>query len=123
MNNAEKKLILLAEDDDSMRRFVEITLTKAGFEVFAAEDGLIAMQFALENVVDAVIADAIMPNLSGFDLCRMINENSAKKIPCIILSGLEQNSSQQTTEKIADMFLAKDAKLKVNLIDALNKLL
>jgi DNA-binding response OmpR family regulator len=123
MNNAEKKMILLAEDDDSMRRFVEIILTKAGFKVFAAEDGLIAMQFALENVVDAVIADAIMPHLSGFDLCRMINENSAKRVPCIILSGLEQNSSQQPTEKIADIFLAKDANLKINLVAALDKLL
>lgn len=113
----EKKKVLLAEDDSSMRRFIEITLQKAGFEVLAAEDGLTAMQIALETEIDVVVADAIMPNMSGYDLCRMLRD---RKIPCIILSGLEENDS---SDELADAFLTKDTNLKDELLTALQRLL
>ena len=75
MTETTKKTVLLAEDDNSMRRFIEIILQQAGYEVLAAEDGLEATKIALENDVDVVIADAIMPNLTGYDLCRMLRGN------------------------------------------------
>ena len=114
----EKKKVLLAEDDSSMRRFIEITLQKAGFEVLAAEDGLTAMQMALETKFDALVADAIMPNMSGYDLCRLLR--AERKIPCIILSGLEENGSNG---ELADAFLTKDTNLKDELLAALARLL
>jgi len=117
MTMLEKKTVLLAEDDSSMRRFIEITLQKAGFEVLAAEDGLAAMQISLENKIDAIVADAIMPNMSGYDLCRMLR---SRKIPCIILSGLDENDSN---DDLADVFLMKDTNLKENLLSVLEKLL
>lgn len=117
MTMLEKKKVLLAEDDSSMRRFIEITLQKAGFEVLTAEDGLAAMQLALETEIDVVVADAIMPNMSGYDLCRMIRD---RKIPCIILSGLSENNSDNN---LADVFLTKDTNLKEQLLSALQKLL
>lgn len=117
MTMLEKKKVLLAEDDSSMRRFIEITLQKAGFDVLTAEDGLIAMQIALETEIDVVVADAIMPNMSGYDLCRMLR---ARQIPCIILSGLAENN---TNGDLADVFLTKDVNLKEQLLAALQKLL
>ena len=42
--NSPKTKILLAEDDASMRRFIEITLQRDGYEVVSAEDGLAAMK-------------------------------------------------------------------------------
>ena len=63
-NNFAGKKILLAEDDDSMRRLLEVILQKAGYQTLTAEDGLAAMQIAMENEIDAVVADAIMPNLA-----------------------------------------------------------
>ena len=120
MLNAEK--ILVADDDASMRRFVEITLKKAGFQVFAAEDGLAAMKIALENEIDAVVADAIMPNLSGYDLCRMLRGNPDKRhIPLVILSGLERRESEN--DCLADVYLLKNDNLKENLIKTLMDLL
>ncbi len=91
MTSSEKKKVLLAEDDASMRRFVEIILRQAGYEVLTAEDGLQAMQIALENKINAVVADAIMPHFSGYDLCRMLRGNAEKQdLPFVILSGLVQ---------------------------------
>ena len=121
MTNLKKPKILLAEDDSSMRRFIEIILQKAGFDVLSAEDGLAAIQIALETKIDAVVADALMPNMTGYDLCRMIRSQSAeKKIPCIILSGLAENNSN---DNLADIFLLKDTNLKEQLLAALQKLL
>lgn len=121
MSKVKKKKILLAEDDDSMRRFVEIILKKAGYEVLTAEDGLVAMQIALETKINAVVADAIMPNLSGYDLCRMLRGNAEmKELPLIILSGLAENNSDNL---LADAFLLKDTNLKENLLSTLENLL
>ena len=121
MTNLKKPKILLAEDDSSMRRFIEIILQKADFDVLSAEDGLAAMQIALETEIDAVVADAMMPNMSGYDLCRMLRAQSTeKKIPCIILSGLAENN---TDNNLADIFLIKDTNLKEQLLSALQMLL
>ncbi len=78
-NNSHKKKILLAEDNNSMRRFLEVILQKANYDVVSAGDGLEAIKAALENEIDAVVADAVMPNMTGHDLCRMLHQNANKK--------------------------------------------
>ncbi len=117
-----KKKILLAEDDGSMRRFVEITLQKANYAVVAVEDGLIAMECALAEQFDAVVADAMMPNLTGHDLCRILRQNpQTKEIPFVILSGFEQNTVAE--DRLADAYLVKGANLKDDLLNTLSKVL
>ncbi|MGI9055254.1 MAG: response regulator [Pyrinomonadaceae bacterium] len=123
MNDSDKKTILLAEDDDSMRRLLEVILKKNDFEIIAAEDGLQAMKLAFENRIDAVVADAIMPGLTGYDLCRMLKKRADKKdVPVIILSGLGTNESE-SAKCSADAFLSKTPRLKDELIETLKKLL
>lgn len=115
-----KRKILFAEDDDAMRRFVEIILRKENYEVTAVEDGLKAMQIAFQNEFDAIVADALMPNMTGFDLCRMIRQNPDKKnTPFIILSGLEQDTTGEADNCLADVYLRKDENLKENLAKTL----
>lgn len=122
--NSGKKKILLAEDDDSMRRFLEVVLRKAGYEVVSAEDGLAAMKVALENELDVIVADALMPNMTGYDLCRMLRQNPDKKhIPLIILSGLNQEDSTDFKDCLADAYLMKGNTLNKNLIKTLTNLL
>jgi CheY-like chemotaxis protein len=115
-----KQKILLAEDDSSMRRFIEIILQRADYDVYPAEDGLAAMQIALENEFDAIIADAVMPNLTGFDLCRILRQNpNYQNKPFIILSGFE---SQSETD-LADAYLLKGNNLKEILLEKLSSLI
>jgi two-component system, OmpR family, response regulator len=122
--NSLKKKILIAEDDASMRRLVEVVLRQAGFEVFTAEDGLKALEIALDTEIDAVIADAIMPNMTGYDLCRMLRANAAKKhVQLVILSGLTGKSPDHPDNNLADAFLVKDTNLKEQLLLVLQKLL
>lgn len=119
-NDFPPKTILLAEDDASVRRFIEIILQRADYQVLTAADGLEAMKIAMENQVDAVVADAMMPNLTGFDLCRILRQNlSYQNVPFIILSGFDQNAEQYQ----ADAFLTKGEHLKNELLEILSTLL
>ncbi len=119
-----KLKILLAEDDASMRRFLQITLQKSGYEIVLAEDGLAAMKIALSEKFDAVVTDAVMPNLTGHDLCRILRQNpDFVQIPLIILSGLEQEISANAENECADSYLVKSADLKEKLTENLSRLL
>lgn len=123
METPDKKRILLAEDDDSMRRLLEVILQKADYEVVAAEDGLKAMKLAFENHISAVVADAIMPGLTGYDLCRMLKSRADKKdVPVVILSGLSVDE-EDSAKCSADVFLTKNPKLKDELIETLKNLI
>lgn len=114
------KKILLAEDDSSMRRFLEITLHRLNYEVLSAQDGLAAMKIAFENDVDGIVADAVMPNLTGYDLCRMLRQNPDKRdVPFIILSGFEQNADAESC--LADAYLTKDNDITEQLEKTLSK--
>ena len=114
------KNILLAEDDASMRRFIEVLLKREGYQITAAADGLEALQIAFENDFDVVVADAIMPNMSGYDLCRMLRQNPQyQNKPFILLSGLENNSDGN----LADAYLLKGNNLKNDLTEKLSELL
>lgn len=117
MSNLPKN-ILLAEDDSSMRRFIEIILKREGYQITTAQDGLEALQLALENKFDAVVADAIMPNMSGYDLCRMLRQNPQyQNRPFILLSGLENNDDHN----LADAYLLKGSELKTDLTEKLSE--
>ncbi|MGI8787164.1 MAG: response regulator [Pyrinomonadaceae bacterium] len=122
--NLSKIKVLLAEDDASMRRFLEITLQRAGYEVVSAEDGVAAMKIALEQNFDAVVADAIMPNLTGHDLCRILRQNeNYKNTALIILSGLEQEISANVEQDCADDYMVKGANLKEDLTKNLARII
>ena len=69
--------ILIAEDDNSMRNFLEIALKKAGHEVQSCEDGLGALS-ALDknNKFDLLLADIVMPGMDGIELSQKATEKS-----------------------------------------------
>lgn len=62
--------ILLAEDDASMRQFIQKALEKAGHEVEAEADGLAALNRleAAENGYDLLLTDIVMPGIDGIEL-------------------------------------------------------
>lgn len=84
-----KKVILVADDSPTIRKFVAFSLTMQGFEVLAASDGMEAMEILPQRKVDLIITDLNMPNLDGFELIKAVRENvDYKDLPIIILSSL-----------------------------------
>ena len=120
--NSKLHKVLLVEDDKALRRYLEVTLERAGYEVLSAADGLEAMKLALSVSVDLVITDAMMPNLTGHELCRFLrNSPKLSHIPIVLLSGLEKKDASSESG-LADAFLAKPVSAE-HLINCVGKLL
>ncbi|HWW74442.1 MAG TPA: sigma-54 dependent transcriptional regulator, partial [Pyrinomonadaceae bacterium] len=68
--HAQQSTILVADDDDSLRRVLEFQLRESGYEVLTAADGLAALDLFTGREVDCLITDLRMPGLSGLELLR-----------------------------------------------------
>ncbi len=67
-----KSRILVVDDEESIREFLDIMLRKEGYEVTLAEDGLRAKEIIEKKSFDLVISDLQMPNLTGIDLLKSV---------------------------------------------------
>ena len=63
-------LILIAEDDESMRRVLARALSEAGHRVRAVGDGIEAAERLAEDDFDLLLADVVMPGMDGIELAR-----------------------------------------------------
>ena len=72
--------IVIADDSPTLRRIVTSVLTKEGHEVFAAEDGIEAVQAVLREQPDAVVLDVQMPRVSGFIAARLLKDDWPKRL-------------------------------------------
>ncbi len=104
--------VLLVEDDRSARRYLEVALQRCGYAVVTAADGLEAMKLALSAPIDAVVTDAIMPNLSGQELARFLRSNQKlSHLPIVLLTG-QENMAATTEKNLIDAFLYKPVKVE-----------
>lgn len=62
--------ILLAEDDDDMRRFLGKALEKAGHDVVLCADGMVAYERLREEPFELLLTDIVMPAMDGIELAR-----------------------------------------------------
>jgi CheY-like chemotaxis protein len=121
--DTSKPCVLLVEDDRSLRRYFEVTLQRAGYEVIAAGDGLEAMKLALSSDVNVVVTDAIMPQLSGQQLAAFLRgHDRLSKIPIVLLTGQENKGAVSALSAPIDAFLYKPVKAD-ELTNCLSKLL
>ena len=80
-----KPTILIADDDDSLRRVLEFQLIEAGYDVLLAADGLAALELFTERDVASLITDLRMPGLSGLELVRRVGAIS-RETPVIVVT-------------------------------------
>src|SRR5476651_407946 len=66
--------ILLAEDDNDMRRFLARALTKAGYEVVSFDNGKAAYDRLREEPFELLLTDIVMPEMDGIELARRASE-------------------------------------------------
>lgn len=69
-----KSRVLVVDDEESIREFLEIMLRKEGFEVTCAEDGQKALETIKKKSFDLVISDLQMPNMTGIELLRHVKD-------------------------------------------------
>ena len=79
------KKILIVEDELNMRMGLKDNLEFEGYNVELAEDGKIGLDKIMKNEYDLVILDVMLPNISGFDVCKNIRK-AGKTTPVILLT-------------------------------------
>jgi DNA-binding NtrC family response regulator len=85
--------VLIADDDESLRRVMQMELEELGYNVVTAADGETALQLLTESRPALVITDLRMPGLSGLDLLRQIrSEHPHITVILITAFGTVQNA-------------------------------
>ncbi len=87
--NGNKKRILLVEDNDDNRQLLRIYLTREGYEVLEAADGVEALEIIRESPPDLVISDVQMPRMDGYTLCERLRQDAeTEQLPIILITAL-----------------------------------
>ncbi len=82
------KTILVADDSATVRKLISSKLEKSGHQVICAVDGVDALEKLKEFVPDLVLLDIMMPQLDGYQVCKIIRTNElTKDIPIVMISG------------------------------------
>ena len=80
-------LILVADDDEDIVRFVEVNLRLEGFDVATAFDGEQALHAAFDRNPDLILLDVMMPKVDGFEVCqRLRSDGRTRNISVIMLT-------------------------------------
>lgn len=91
-----EKVILVADDSTSIRKFVTFALRELGYRVLTVSDGMEALERLPSEHIDLIITDLNMPNVDGFEFIRTLRETEEYRwIPVIILSSLANEDDIQ----------------------------
>lgn len=84
---APASLILLADDDESVRQIARTFLKRSGYQVVLAGNGIEATQLAAQQMPQLAVLDAIMPEMGGIEAARLLREQYPT-LPIILASGM-----------------------------------
>ena len=89
--HAERAVVLLIDDAPDTVRMIAEALDDAGYTVLVATDGATALQRVERVIPDAVLLDACMPGMDGFETCRRLKQAPGMRtVPVIFMTGLAE---------------------------------
>ena len=100
---------MLVEDDNNLREIYEARLLAEGYEIVSARDGEEALALAVKERPDLIIADVMMPKISGFDMLDILRSTpETKNTKVIIMTALSQAEDKSRADQLgADRYLVK----------------
>lgn len=103
---AEKKRVLIIDDDPDIVDMCRLALEKADFEVHAAYDGRQGLEKAREVMPDAIILDVMMPEKDGFKACEELRQDpKIADIPVLMLTSVGQHFSDTSYSRSGGLTL------------------
>lgn len=106
-----QQTILVVEDEESFVDALQITLTREGFDVQVATDGVMALEKFEQVSPDLVLLDVMLPRLSGVDVCRQIRTTST--VPIIMVTAkVSEIDTVVGLEVGADDYVAKPYRIR-----------
>lgn len=123
-SNQERLTVLLVEDNQDVLFYITKCLQN-NYKILTATNGKIGTQVAFKEVPDIIISDIMMPDMDGFDLCKVIKEDErTSHIPIILLTAKADQASKLKGLKYgADAYLIKPfepEELEIRLIQLTN---
>ncbi|MBI2654738.1 response regulator [Candidatus Woesearchaeota archaeon] len=105
----KRKRILIAEDEDHIRRLVKVILEQDNYDFVEAKDGKDALEKVSEHMPDLIILDLMMPKIDGIEVCEQLKKNAlTRKIPVIMLTAKREMSDKVVGTRVgADDYLTK----------------
>jgi len=94
--------ILVVEDQDAIRRMIEVLVSARGHKVVAVANGAKAVEMAIQTTPDVVLLDLHLPGqYDGFDVCKKLRATaSTKDVPVVIISAKDDAATRAEAEKI-----------------------
>lgn len=113
---SERRKILVADDDASIREILSIQLARLGFEVVSVSDGEEALEAFRAEAPDLVLLDVMMPRLDGLSACqklRVMEKKSGKRTPILFLTA-RGSTHDKTSAALSggDDFVSKPVSLE-----------
>ena len=112
-----KITILVVEDEAAIQQLVSYNLIKAGFHVTCADNGEEALECMLQESIDCVLLDLMLPGMSGLEVCETIrrkSEQNGSYIPIVMLTAKgEEEDIVEGLEYGADDYVTKPFSPKV----------
>jgi two-component system, cell cycle response regulator CpdR len=90
--------ILLAEDDETMCKFLCRSLQKAGFHVIAVSNGIEALPHLATGNIDLLLTDIVMPGMDGIELARRATKMKAD-LPVMFITGFAAVAMDRSKER------------------------
>lgn len=117
--------IMLVEDDNNLREIYEARLAAEGYEIVSAADGEAALALGIKEKPDLIIADIMMPKVSGFDMLDIMRSTTeTKNAKIIMMTALNQAEDKAKAEKLgADLYLVKSQVTLEDVVRSAKKLL
>ena len=85
--------ILIVEDNNKLRKLIDVYLTHNGYKTYNATDGLEALEVINNNMIDLVICDIMMPNMDGFELIEELR-GIYTNLPILIVTAKESKEDK-----------------------------
>lgn len=112
-----KVTVLVVEDEAAIQQLVSYNLIKAGFHVTCADTGEEALEVLLQEEIDCILLDLMLPGMSGLEVCEKIRNKSGKTgshVPIIMLTAKgEEEDIVEGLEFGADDYITKPFSPKV----------
>lgn len=107
--NREVRTILVADDNDDIRRVVRWMLEQKGYAVIEAADGQQAVATAVSHRPDLILMDLIMPVVDGFDAVRQLREHEdLRGVPVIAMTARDAATSRDRADGLGfNQYLSK----------------
>ena len=110
----ERPIVVLADDDPSIRLMVRHVLESEDFDIIEASDGLEAIKAVEKHHPALILLDAVMPGIDGFTTCQQIKEKGHTDIPIMMITGLDDDASVERAYEVGAIdFITKPIKWAV----------